>query len=69
MQEIFPGMPERRDGYLYLNDKPGIGVDINEELAAAIRVKIPAYHGTGCWRVFRTALPFGPNTRFLIHRR
>ena len=33
MEEMFPGMPECRQGYLYLNDKPGIGVDINEELA------------------------------------
>jgi mannonate dehydratase len=33
MREIFPGMPECRDGYIYVNDKPGIGVDINEEKA------------------------------------
>ena len=33
MREIFPGMPECRDGYIYVNDLPGIGVDINEEKA------------------------------------
>jgi mannonate dehydratase len=33
-QEVFPGSPELRDGYVYANDKPGLGIDINEELAA-----------------------------------
>ncbi len=33
MEEIFPGMPQCRKGYIYLNDKPGLGVDINEDLA------------------------------------
>ncbi|MCJ8331984.1 MAG: starvation-sensing protein RspA [Lentisphaeria bacterium] len=32
--EMFPGLPEVRDGYMYANDKPGLGIDINEELAA-----------------------------------
>ena len=32
--EIFPGLPEVRGGYMYPNDKPGLGIDINEELAA-----------------------------------
>jgi mannonate dehydratase len=32
--EIFPGLPEVRDGYLIPNDRPGLGIDINEELAA-----------------------------------
>ena len=32
--EIFPGLPEVRGGYMYPNDKPGLGFDINEELAA-----------------------------------
>ncbi|MBI5831606.1 MAG: starvation-sensing protein RspA [Armatimonadetes bacterium] len=33
-QEIFPGCPELRDGYAYPNDKPGLGIDIDEKLAA-----------------------------------
>ncbi len=33
MEEMFPGSVQCKQGYLYLNDKPGIGVDINEELA------------------------------------
>ena len=32
--EMFPGLPEVRSGYLYPNDKPGLGIDIDEELAA-----------------------------------
>ena len=31
--EIFPGMPVLKNGYLYANDAPGLGIDINEELA------------------------------------
>lgn len=31
--ELFPGAPELRGCYLYANDKPGLGVDFNEELA------------------------------------
>ncbi len=33
-KEMFPGCPELKDGYVYVNDKPGLGMDINEELAA-----------------------------------
>ena len=32
--EMFPGLPEVRNGYLYPNDKPGLGIDIDEKLAA-----------------------------------
>ncbi len=31
--EMFPGCPEVRDGYMYPNENPGLGVDIDEELA------------------------------------
>ena len=31
---MFPGMGEIRKGYLYDSGKPGLGLDINEELAA-----------------------------------
>ncbi len=33
-REIFPGMPEVRNGYLYPNEQPGLGIDIDTELAA-----------------------------------
>jgi mannonate dehydratase len=32
--DIFPGLPEVRGGYMYPNDQPGLGIDINEDLAA-----------------------------------
>ena len=32
--EVFPGLPEFRDGYVYANDKPGLGVDLDEKEAA-----------------------------------
>ena len=32
--EVFPGLPEYRNGYVYANDRPGLGVDLNEEEAA-----------------------------------
>ncbi len=33
--EMFPGCPEVRNGYMYPNDQPGLGIEINEALAAA----------------------------------
>ncbi len=32
--EVFPGLPEFRQGYVYANDKPGLGVDLDEREAA-----------------------------------
>lgn len=32
LKEAFPGMPTIENGYLYISDKPGLGIDINEEL-------------------------------------
>jgi mannonate dehydratase len=32
--DMFPGLPEVRNGYMYPNDKPGLGIDIDETLAA-----------------------------------
>jgi mannonate dehydratase len=34
LQEIFPGCPELRDGKVYPNDRPGLGIDLDEGLAA-----------------------------------
>ena len=33
-QEMFPGCPELRGGRVYPNDRPGLGIDIDEDLAA-----------------------------------
>jgi mannonate dehydratase len=32
--EVFPGCPEVKDGYMFAQEKPGLGIDINEALAA-----------------------------------
>ncbi len=41
-REVFPGAPEIKGGYMYANDKPGLGIDIDEKIAA----KFP-YQGVG----------------------
>lgn len=33
-KEVFPGCPETRSGYMYAQEKPGLGIDIDEKLAA-----------------------------------
>lgn len=55
--EIFPGLPELRNGYLYPNDQPGLGIDINEELAA----QYPCEEIVEQWT--QTRLPDGSPTR------
>jgi mannonate dehydratase len=48
-REIFPGCPEVRGGYLYPNDRPGLGVDIDEAKAA----QHPCFDGPDAWTVAR----------------
>jgi len=43
--DVFPGLPEFRKGYVYANDRPGLGVDINETEAA----KYPCDSGVTTW--------------------
>jgi mannonate dehydratase len=31
--EVMPGAPEFKDGYLMVSNAPGLGTDVNEELA------------------------------------
>ena len=54
--EMFPGSPELRNGYVYANDKPGWGVDLDEELAA----KFPCPDGVLDWT--QTRAPDGTVT-------
>jgi mannonate dehydratase len=43
VHEMMPGCAELRKGYLYGNDKPGLGIDINEDLARKFPLKdVPA---------------------------
>lgn len=51
--EVFPGLPEYRNGYVYPNGKPGLGVDINETEAA----KYPCENTITTWT--QTRLPDG----------
>jgi mannonate dehydratase len=32
--DMFPGIPQVRDGYMWSNDRPGLGIDFDEKLAA-----------------------------------
>lgn len=34
LRELFPGTPELKGGYMYSNDRPGLGIDIDEKVAA-----------------------------------
>lgn len=52
VREILPGTAEIRKGYLYGNGKPGLGIDINEELAAKHPLR-PAADG-GPYRLDRS---------------
>ncbi len=38
-EEVFPGAPQARNGYLYANDQPGHGVSLDEALAAKFPCK------------------------------
>ena len=52
-KEVFPGCPEVKDGYMWPNGTPGLGIDINEELAAKFPFKERAYGGA--WDTVRRA--------------
>ena len=55
--EVFPGLPEVRDGYMYPNDQPGLGIDIDETEAA----KYPCKATVARWTQAR--LPDGTPVR------
>ena len=42
LEEIFPGCPTLNNGYMHVNEAPGLGVDVNEELA--LRYPLPEYN-------------------------
>jgi mannonate dehydratase len=39
LKEVFPGCPEIKNGMLWCSEKPGLGIDINEELAAKYPIR------------------------------
>ena len=46
-QEVFPGTPEIRDGMMWANDRPGLGIDLDERAAA--RFPYPDHPLNGAW--------------------
>ena len=46
-REVFPGCPEIRDGALWSNERPGLGIDVDETLAA--RYPFPDHPLNGAW--------------------
>jgi mannonate dehydratase len=43
-REVFPGCPEIRGGYMYSNEKPGLGIDVDEKAAARFPFKPGTYN-------------------------
>jgi mannonate dehydratase len=37
-QDVFPGCPQLKDGYYWVSDQPGLGIDLDEKLAAKFPV-------------------------------
>ena len=49
MKEVFPGGNIKKNGYIYVSDAPGLGIDINETAAK----KYPISNNAGNWTVRR----------------
>ena len=49
-ESVFPGCPQVRGGYMYANDRPGLGIDLDEQLAA----RYPCSNETIGWTQTRT---------------
>ena len=41
VREVFPGAPEIRNGYMYSNHQPGLGIDVDEKAAARFPYQEP----------------------------
>jgi mannonate dehydratase len=50
LKEVFPGGPVVKEGYAYVNDQPGLGIDFNEEEA----MKYPPHGRLPEWTLART---------------
>lgn len=55
--DMFPGLPQVRAGYMYPSDRPGLGIDFDEQLAA----KYPCTDEVDWWT--QTRLPDGSPAR------
>ena len=52
-KEVFPGCPEVKEGMMWPNSKPGLGIDIDEKLAKKFPFKEREYGGA--WDTVRRA--------------
>ena len=52
IREIFPGSPWIENGYMYVNEAPGFGVDLNEEIAG--KFPLPEKYNYGWTQVRRS---------------
>ncbi|MBP65032.1 uncharacterized protein METZ01_LOCUS58721 [marine metagenome] len=52
-REMFPGMPTLRDGMMWSNSQPGLGIDIDEKMAAKFPCKEREFGGA--WDTVRRA--------------
>jgi mannonate dehydratase len=52
-QEIFHGCPEMKDGYMWVNEKPGWGIEIDEQAAAKAPFTPGQYNLNGGWGEIR----------------
>jgi mannonate dehydratase len=50
--EVFPGCPELRDGAMWSNELPGLGIDVDEDLAA--KYPLPEHAINGAWPEIRS---------------
>jgi mannonate dehydratase len=50
---VFPGCPEIRDGAMWSNERPGLGIEVDEGLAA--KYPFPDHHYNGGWPEIRRA--------------
>lgn len=57
LREVFPGCPTVKDGYAYLNEGPGLGIDVDEQLAA----RYPCSNKLPTWTLAR--FPDGTSAR------
>jgi len=48
-RDVFPGSPTFNNGYLCVNEAPGLGVDVDETLAA----RFPIPESAGNWMPIR----------------
>jgi mannonate dehydratase len=48
LRELFPGCCTKKNGYIYVNESPGLGIDINEKMASKYPIISSTY---GIWTV------------------